>query len=122
MDLKTFFVTFLKLFNSRSSTFLEWSNCNTKFYKDAKQNFTKNSKTITVHKTKFEKPQRSRVKPKLLKTTKPQNPVTQFKLGHISFFFSFRVGALLNKSDFFASKLRVQKLFSYIIRGTVIHM
>ena len=33
------------------------------------------------------------------------------------FFFSFRVGALLNKSEFFSSKLRVQKLFSYIIRG-----
>ena len=33
------------------------------------------------------------------------------------FFFSFRVGALLNKSEFFSSKLRIQKLVSYIIRG-----
>jgi len=36
--LEDFFVTNLKLFDSRSSTFLEWSNCNIKFYKDAKQN------------------------------------------------------------------------------------
>ena len=33
--LEDFFVTNLELFNSRSSTFLEWSNCKTKFYKDA---------------------------------------------------------------------------------------
>ena len=70
--LEDFFVTFLKLFNSRGSTFLEWSNCNTKFYKEAKQDFTKNAKTITAQKTKFEKPQRSKAKPKWIKTTKPQ--------------------------------------------------
>ena len=70
--LEDFFVTNLKLFNSRSSTFLEWSNWKTKFYKDAKQNFTKKAKTITAQKTKFEKPQRSKAKPKLIKTTKPQ--------------------------------------------------
>ena len=29
--LEVFFATNLKLGNSRSSTFLEWSNCNTKF-------------------------------------------------------------------------------------------
>ena len=52
------------------------------------------------------------------------NPAThdQLKLGHNSFFFSFRLGALINKSDFFASKMMVQKRNSYIIRGIVIHM
>ena len=44
--------------------------------KGKKQNFTKNAKTITAQKTKFEKPQRSKAKPKLLETA---NPTTQLK-------------------------------------------
>ena len=40
----------------------------------------------------------------------------------LSPFFFVRVGALLKKWEFFSSKLRVQKRFSYIIRGIVIHM
>ena len=71
---KGFFVTNLKLCNSFVEVLffsLEWNNCDTKFYKDDLQNFTKNAKTITAQKTKFEKPQRSKAKPKLIKTTKP---------------------------------------------------
>ena len=47
---------------------------------------------------------------------------TQLKLAHQASSLSFRVGALFNKSDIFSSNLRVQKLFSYITRGIVIHM
>ena len=53
--LEDFFVTNLKLCNSRNATFLEWSNCNTKFYKDTKQNFTKRRKNNNRSKNEIRK-------------------------------------------------------------------
>ena len=61
---------------------------------------------------------------KFVKKLKKQTTSQQLSSSYLimlSPFFFFRVGALLNKSEFFSSKLRVQKRFSYIIRGIVIH-
>ena len=119
-------MTNLKLCNSFVEVLpfsLEWNNCDTKFYKDAKlTELHKKRKNNNRSKKEIRKTAEIKSKTEIDSNHKTVNPATQLKLGHNSFFFSFRLGALINKSDFFASKMMVQKRYSYIIRGIVIHM